>query len=165
MNYEMTNSFTEALFDIWKEVGNESTLQVSGWSMYPLIEDGDRVVVKHSHNNIKPGATIAFKKDHRIIVHRVLRCYNVRGETIYVNRGDNNLHIDSRVGDCAILGKVVGIVKKDGTKVNLESPLWQAVGYFVVKFTNISRFLPKRITQIRFAKIVDWFALTLRPST
>ncbi len=159
MDCQITDSFTEQMFDIWKEVGKESTLQVSGWSMHPLIEDGDTVVVKHSHKDIKPGATIAFsvrsptdKKDHRIVVHRVLRCYTVRGETVYVNRGDHNQHIDSRVRESAILGKVVAIVRKDGKRINLESPFRRGVGYMVVRWVDFSRILPRQIRELRLAR-------------
>jgi signal peptidase I len=152
MDCQISDSFTEQMFDIWKEVGNESALQVSGWSMRPLIKDGDTVVVKHTHQGIKPGATIAFKKDQRIVVHRVLRCYTLRGETVYVNRGDHNQHIDSRVRESAILGKVVAIVRKDGKRTNLESLFWRGVGYMVVRCVDFSRILPRQIRELKVVR-------------
>jgi signal peptidase I len=155
------DSFTQELFDIWKDVGKESALRVSGWSMYPLIEDGDEVLIMHSHDAIRAGDTIAFKHGQRIIVHRVLRCYDVRGKTSYVNRGDNNLHIDSRVGDIGILGRVVAVVKKNGKKVGLESPLFRMLAYTILMFFELSRLLPKRLSQIRVAKVLDRLALRM----
>lgn len=149
MDCQATNSFSELMFDIWKDVGKESTLQVSGWSMHPLIKDGDSVVVKHTRQDIKPGETVAFMQGQRIIVHRVLRRYRLRGETFYVNRGDRNQFIDSRVRENAILGKVVAIERKSNNrKIILDSPFWQSVGFMVVKCVNVSRYLPRYVREL-----------------
>jgi signal peptidase I len=161
---QLTDSLASQIFDIWKDTKYNSTVQVSGWSMYPFIEDGDSVVLIHTHQVLKPGDTVAFRKDQRILVHRVLRCYQLRGETIYVTRGDNNRHIDPRVHEQAIVGRVAAIVRKNNKRINLETPLWRLIGRMIAKSVSISRVLPRQLVEQRFIRTLGRVVLRILSS-
>lgn len=152
-------AIADAMLDIWKEVGGENSLQVSGSSMRPLIAPGETVRVKLTDAEIVPGEIVAFKRGRRIVVHRVLRVCAVRGETVFLCRGDNNLFLDARVTRSKILGRVVAIEKTNGTSVHLRKRLWQIVGRLIVLFFDLSRKLPRRLPRKRVAKIFTRIAL------
>jgi signal peptidase I len=145
MSSRLTDSLAYQIFDIWKDTRHISTVQVSGLSMYPLIEDGDSVVVTHTRQSLKPGDTVAFRQGPRIIVHRVLRSYQLQGDRLYVTRGDNNRHIDPRVREQAVVGRVAAIIRKNRRTIDLDTPLWRFTGRMVVKAIRISRLLPRRL--------------------
>jgi signal peptidase I len=157
----LENSVADAMLDIWKEVGGETSLQVSGYSMYPLIAPGENVIVKHTDADIRPGDIVAFKRGLRIVVHRVIRVCMVRGEFVLLCRGDNNLFLDARVTMSKILGKVLAIEKMNGASVNLGNGLWQRVGRLIVFTFNQSRKLRRRWFQKRVAKIFTRVALAV----
>lgn len=154
MEPQINNSVSNVLFDIWNDVEKESTLQVSGRSMWPLIEPGDKVLIKHTRNGIKPGSLIAFRQNNRIVVHRVLRSYSARGETVYVCRGDHNRHLDRRVQESEIVGKVISIERNDKRIINIASSYWQIIGKLIVQSVNCSRVLPGEIGGHRFFRFL-----------
>lgn len=154
MELQITNSVSSVLFDIWKEVEKESVLQVSGGSMWPLMGHGDKVLIKHSLTGIEPGSLIAFRQNNRIVVHRVLRSYSVRGETVYICRGDHNRHLDRRVQESEIVGKVISIERNDKRTINVASSYWQIIGKLIVQSVNFSRALPGEIGRHRFFRFL-----------
>jgi signal peptidase I len=161
---QLTDSLASQIFDIWKDTKHNSTVQVSGSSMHPLIEDGDSVVVTHTHQELKPGEIVAFRKGQRIVVHRVLRCYQLGDETIYVTRGDHNRHIDPRVHEQAIVGRVAVIVRKNNKRIDLETPLWRLIGRMMAKSMSISRALPRQLVEQRFIRTLGRVALRILSS-
>lgn len=161
MTMKSESALADAMLDIWKQVGGETSLQVSGYSMYPLLAPGETVVVRHSDANIHAGDIVAFKRGRRIVVHRVLRVYDLRGETVLLCRGDNNLFLDARVLTSAILGKVIAIEKSNGAKLNVENRMWQWVGKWIAFTFDRSRKLPKWFRRKRIAKVCTRVALAV----
>lgn len=147
MELQVVNS---VLFDIWSDAEKESSFQVSGHSMWPLIESGDRVLIKHTRIGIEPGSLIAFRQNNRIVVHRLLRSYTVRGEKVYVCRGDHNTHLDRRVQESELVGKIISIERNDKRTIHLANSYWEIIGKLIVKGFNLSRVLPGEIWNHRF---------------
>jgi signal peptidase I len=155
------SAIADAMLDIWKEVGAETSLQVSGYSMFPLIAPGEIVIVKHTDADIRAGDIVAFKRGRRIVVHRVLRVHDVRGESVLLCRGDNNLFLDARVAKSKIFGKVLAVEKANGAKLNLENRLWRRVGRLIVSTFEQSRKLPKWFLRKRVASVFTRVALAV----
>jgi signal peptidase I len=132
----------EAALDAWRLASKESRLRVSGYSMRPLIQFGDNVIVRHGTKGIAPGVPIAYKRGRRIVVHRVLRCYDVDGKLMVVCRGDANRFADKRVGEDAIIGRVTSVVNQRGHARNFESMFWRQVGLLIVRLTEMTRHMP-----------------------
>jgi hypothetical protein len=158
---KIENSVADAMLDIWKEVGSETSLKISGYSMYPLIAQGENVIVKHTDADIRAGDIVAFKRGRRIVVHRVMRVHEVRGESVLLCRGDNNLFLDARVVTSNILGKILSVEKADGRRLDLENWRWQFVEKVIVFLFDQSRKLPRRFFLKRAAKIITTIALAL----
>lgn len=154
MEAQTITSVSDVLLDIWNDVEKETTLHVSGRSMWPLIEPGDQVLIKHTRRRIRPGMLIAFRQNNRIIVHRVVRAYSVRNNNVYVCRGDHNGHLDRRVQQSEVIGKVNSIVRNDERTINVANPYWRVVGRLVVQGVNVSRLLPLKIGRHRFFRFL-----------
>jgi hypothetical protein len=87
--------------------------------------------------------------------------YDLRGETVLLCRGDNNLFLDARVLTSAILGKVIAIEKSNGAKLNVENRMWQWVGKWIAFTFDRSRKLPKWFRRKRIAKVCTRVALAV----
>ena len=148
-----TTALSSAVFDLWKMTGKVSELQVYGWSMRPLIDYGDTVVVKHTLDGIRAGSIIAFKRGHRIIIHRVLKRMNVGSETVYINKGDANVRRDPLMRERAVLGRVVSIVKKGGKRIDVETTFWHFVGYSMIFLGVATSVVPESWFELRFVKV------------
>jgi len=78
---------------------------VEGYSMYPLLREGDVVFAyKAPPDQIKPGQIIIFEGvGGKLIIHRVIDVKRVGDRFYYVTKGDNNqipdiMHFSSGVG-------------------------------------------------------------------
>lgn len=68
---------------------------VRGSSMYPLLYDGDLVIIIPS-NTINLGDVIIYKNDREeFVIHRVVAVLQCNNKSLYVTKGDNNPFIDS----------------------------------------------------------------------
>ena len=69
-------------------------LTIGSSSMSPKIEKGDVVIVRKSSeeekSKIEKGEILVYNKDGRIIVHRVLKRVDLKGNIKYITKGDNN---------------------------------------------------------------------------
>lgn len=68
--------------------GKKVFVIISG-SMIPKIEIGDVVIINDT-SDVKEGDIIAFRRDSKVIVHRIIKEMNVNGNTMYQTKGDNN---------------------------------------------------------------------------
>lgn len=68
-------------------------------SMSPKINKGDAVIIEkyNGKKELKKGQIIAYKRDERIIVHRINDITKQKGKTVYVTKGDTNKSVDSKV--------------------------------------------------------------------
>ena len=121
-------SLREAIFDIRLETGKESQLKIFGRSMWPLINN-DVVVVNHVRDGIGIGTIVAYKKDHILIVHRVVQRKKKRNKTTYITKGDFNYTFDSEISQEELLGKITTI-KKGKLIIELDNK-WECLGALI----------------------------------
>ena len=84
-------------------------MEVSGYSMYPLLKPGQRVLVRPMGRGERPrpGELVVLQSLRReLVVHRVLRVYAKRG--VLVTQGDNTSAPDRPWPLRAVAGVVVG---------------------------------------------------------
>ncbi len=89
-----------------------NALAIASGSMTPNINKGDVVIIEKIDNNftsLKKGKVIAFKKDNRIIVHRLVNIIKDKDTYYFYTKGDANKDIDNFVieGDM-----IIGVVKQ-----------------------------------------------------
>ena len=120
--------------------------ELKGYSMYPLLKPGQRVVLDLNKKEILKGDIVAFfVAPEKLVFHRVL---NVEGGLIYC-KGDSNSFVDLPI----INGDVFGVLKYVRTSETDWEPAskYQKAIYRTViygKYAQISKrfmFLAKRV--------------------
>ena len=82
-------------------------IAVASDSMNPTLAVGDLIIVDQKNPNLKVDDIIAFKKDNKIMVHRINQINNINNVYFYYTKGDNNENIDDFIVDSnMIIGKV-----------------------------------------------------------
>ena len=80
---------------------------VASESMLPSLEVGDLVVLDQNSSTYKRGDIIAYKKNNKIIIHRINKIVDIDGDEYYYTKGDSNKSIDEFVVENEmIIGKV-----------------------------------------------------------
>lgn len=86
-----------------------SMIGIGSESMTGTINKGDAIIYdRYKENEDINGKVIVFRKDNRLIVHRVMRQYIVEGKAIYQTKGDHNDSMDNWVVDTS---EIVGVVE------------------------------------------------------
>ena len=67
-------------------------------SMSPKINKGDAVIIEkyNQKKELKKGQVIAYKRDKRLIVHRIVDIATENGKKVYITKGDVNKSADSQ---------------------------------------------------------------------
>ena len=132
------NSIADTVFDLWQENDKESQLKLSGHSMTPVIKNGDWLTLKHNKNDIKVGSIIAYRREQKIIVHRVIK---MQAQSL-ITKGDFNYHLDEAVDIKNVIGKVIAIKNR-----RIDTKLWSVIAYIIATtpfiFTHTYRIIRK----------------------
>lgn len=96
----------------------------NGSSMYPLIHSSDKPIIEKA-KNVKLNDILAFRKNGKIIAHRVV--YVGRNTNSFILKGDNNQKSDGIISKKNILGKITSV--KRGKKKVLISDLYLSQSY------------------------------------
>ena len=85
-------------------------------SMEPLMHAGDVAMIRRENaEQIKVGDIVQYWNQQVFILHRVVATDYIKGETVYITKGDNNSVRDTApVGAEQIHGKVIAIIPKIG---------------------------------------------------
>lgn len=86
-----------------------SMIGIGSESMTGTINKGDAIIYdRYVENEDVKDKVIVFKKDSRLIVHRVIRQYIVEGKPIYQTKGDHNESMDNWIVEPE---EIVGVVE------------------------------------------------------
>ncbi len=136
----LKNSIADTVFDLWQQHEKESQLKLSGHSMTPVIKNGDWLLLKHNSNDIRVGSIIAYRREQKIIVHRVIK---IQTKSV-ITKGDFNYHTDEAVDMKNVIGKVIA-VKNRRRLYRLDTKLWYVIGYIIAStpfvFTHAYRIM------------------------
>lgn len=117
------------------ESGRQLSISATGTSMYPTIQNGDRIVVRPAKaNNISIGDVILYTGNGEMIAHRLIRKLKKNGRMILVTKGDALPWFDNPPAPENVIGKVITIERK-GRKVKLDSKLGRLISIFWVMTT------------------------------
>lgn len=101
---------------------------VRGGSLWPLIANGNHVLVQSTHfREIRRGDIVAFKKHFKLICHQVI----MRTDESLRTKAFSSILLDPPIREEDVLGRVVGIELPDGTVVDLNSKVFR-LGSFVL---------------------------------
>ncbi|MDO4176137.1 MAG: hypothetical protein Q4D99_01500 [Bacillota bacterium] len=104
-----------------------------GVSMMPLIGNGEDMLIisprpvntDGSPAPLKKYDVVLYKRGEKYILHRILKVVEENGKREYVICGDNQYRREFGVKDEQIIGVLTGIVRPDGTSVDLDSYVYQ----------------------------------------
>ena len=169
-------SVLEAALEMWSRAGKQYFIPITGCSMLPLIQEGDRVLVAHSCASVRRGDVIVFRRGGRLVAHRVLRIYRRRSEPVFITKGDNVRRFDPPVNASEVAGRVL-TVERGGWQMALDTAAWRTVGWLIalgtlawIKLYGWGRGLkrrlwgprPSRLTVFLRRSALAFFALATR---
>ena len=124
----LSEPLLEAIVDLWSQAGPEHDVCVRGNSMWPLIRAGDRVRVMHGLSGLRWGDIVAYQREDRLIVHRLIRIVRREGELFFQTQGDNASSRDPAVSAGRVLGRVVAL-RRAGSWLRLDTRLMRGIGW------------------------------------
>ena len=103
--------------------GNSVQIRVKGNSMFPLLRNGNDIVILSPCNTskLKPMDTILFRYKGKHLMHRI---YRINGNTIYL-RGDGAFEAKETCKFTDVVGKVESIIRPDGRTISADSWKWK----------------------------------------
>ena len=115
-------------------IGKYSLLSVKGNSMYPVIKNGDLIVINRKHeSSYEINDIISFMDSDRkiTVTHQIVDIVNENGEFKYLTKGVNNNNID---GDYVLENEIIGKYEKVkipfiGFVINFAST---TIGYIIL---------------------------------
>lgn len=129
----------QSVLDILR-VQEQFTIHAAGYSMFPLIQQEDRILVRcTAPENISVGDIIAFEyptQRNVIAVHRVIGIQR-GGSITFDTKGDRSAKLDPIVTAELLIGKVVQVTSISGEIVDFGSASgW--LGNIIITFVQIS---------------------------
>ena len=108
--------------------------EAAGFSMWPFIKQGDRLIVKKiSIDSLRVGDVILYRSGDKLVCHRLVRKIKHKGKYLLYARGDNGLYASELVRDEMVNGKVTGVFR--GNKIIDLTGRWRRfINYFIVLF-------------------------------
>lgn len=119
-----------AVLDVWTQAGEKHYIPITGRSMFPLIRNGDQVLVAHGCAGIRRGDVIIFRYDGKLVAHRVLRISKNEAGHMFLTKGDNVLQFDPPLRANEIVGRVLAI-KRGEQQIALDTTIWRITGLFI----------------------------------
>lgn len=101
-----TETAIETLTDLLKG-GNSAEIYASGYSMFPTLRPGDKVLVNPVVENKLPipGEIIIVNDNYTLVLHRLIEIRkNKEGEIVFITRGDSMAESDPPVRRDQIVG-------------------------------------------------------------
>ncbi|MCP4364534.1 MAG: hypothetical protein GY800_04475 [Planctomycetes bacterium] len=135
----MRNCSSEKLEYLSREVlslGHSLYLSVRGDSMWPVVRDGDQVLVEFvDEHGLRKGDIICFSTFNALIVHRLIGTLTPEnGQITLLTGGDANWCSYEMIGLDQVMGKVVAI-KKGNNEKRLDTPLRELRGLLCAQFS------------------------------
>ncbi|MCF6148551.1 MAG: signal peptidase I [Candidatus Kuenenia sp.] len=140
-NYKnISGELLHAIVNVWDQSHETFAIPIRGRSMYPLIREGDNVIVTCGYSQIRRGDIIAFRLDNKLIVHRVLSISGNETDFSVTTKGDNVPHSDPAVNHREIIGRVSAI-RRGKKLLRLDTYAGNLAGWLIIQSTPVVRAL------------------------
>ncbi len=120
----------EAALDVWSQAEERHFVPITGSSMLPFIQDGDRVLVAHGHTGVRRGDVVVFRREGQMVAHRVIRTHGSDASPTFVTKGDNAPQFDPPLSADEIVGRVLAI-ERDARHTSLDTAAWRVLGWLI----------------------------------
>ncbi len=125
--------FTDELLGAKQEV----KIRVFGNSMFPLLRNGDTVVVERCEiNKLKSGDIILFRARGKWIAHRLHKIKKKESKIIFKTKGDSCIKNDKPFGVAEFVGKVISY-QRNAEMINIQRKYIDRIGKLIVLFSFV----------------------------
>ena len=159
----MQDPVLDTVLNVWTLAGEKHYIPITGRSMFPLIRNGDQVLVAHGCAGIRRGEVIVFRHDGKLIAHRVLRISKNEAGHMFLTKGDNVLQFDPPLRANEIVGRVLAI-KRGEQQISLDTTIWRITGLFIaigtltwMRLYGWGRFFPRRLLGLHSSHLTTFF--------
>jgi len=121
-----------------KQESEVSFFQTSGFSMWPFLKSGQKIIVKRAGSaNLKLGDLILYQGDKTIVCHRFInRIKRKDGNFLYTQADASCLSSPEAIKEEMFLGKVIGIMS-DNHIINLEQRRQRYINILIIFFAPL----------------------------
>ena len=159
----MQDPVLDAVLNMWTQAGEKHYIPITGRSMFPLIRNGDQVLVAHGCAGIRRGDVIVFRHDGKLIAHRVVRISKNEAGHTFLTKGDNVLQFDPPLRANEIVGRVLAI-KRGEQQMSLDTTIWRITGLLIaigtltwMRLYGWGRFFPQRLLGLHSSSLTTFF--------
>ena len=138
-----TREFLAAPSDVLHD-GYAVRFRAEGWSMYPIIRDGDMVEVAPVRAaELRRGDVLLCRIGDGAIAHRLVGYSRRDGDSALVLRGDSAFAKDAPVPFTSVIGRLTQ-VRRDGFERGLATPAARLAGLIVSHLWRAKRWAVQR---------------------
>lgn len=96
------------------EDGNQIKIPANGYSMFPAIRAGDALTITPVDNpeTLQVGEVVAWKREHDLVVHRLIAIKYYDTRMVLITRGDSSLVADQPILLSLLAGRITNIERK-----------------------------------------------------
>ncbi|MDP8216455.1 MAG: S24/S26 family peptidase [Candidatus Kaelpia imicola] len=124
-----------------------------GFSMWPFLKSGEKVVVKKTESsNLHIGDIIVYRSNKQITCHRLVKKIISQNRYFLYPRGDNQIKLNSPILEEQLIGKAVGILRNG--RISRLDRIWSKyLNWAIVKFAPIAKIILRPFKKVFFRKI------------
>jgi signal peptidase I len=106
------------------EEGNSIRIPADGYSMFPDIYPGDTIVITpiDDPSTLQEGEIIAWKREHDLVVHRIVSIVSNKDRIVITTRGDSSMAADQPIISETLAGRVQLFDKSGNEKLTQLRP-------------------------------------------
>ena len=131
--------------------------KASGFSMWPFLSDGERVIVKKAPiSRLRRGDIVLYTQGEKIVCHRLIKMVKGISGIILFTRGDNSFSHPEPIEENMYIGKAVAIERK-GRLTDLDSFFFRGLNPLIIiigPFFGMAARMLKRILKSRTGEII-----------
>jgi hypothetical protein len=102
-------AYLDTALELWGAGGETTICTLEGNCMAPLLQEGDRLTIRHGAERIHRGSIAVFRSSEGILVNRVLSCEGSGKPRRFTLKADRSSRFRRGVPVEDILGRVVGV--------------------------------------------------------
>lgn len=151
---------TDELYELTDDLLNSNQqvkLKVGGYSMFPLLRNGDEIIINRCHiSELNIGDVVVFKTGDKWIAHRLHKKVSENNKTILITKGDSCNFKDLPVTEENFVGKVISFFRK-GKEKNINSDFYKKMNRSFVRLSGLFTFfiIPLLWCTTRYKKIME----------
>ncbi len=113
-------------------------LRLSGFSMFPFLQEGDVALIKKvAINELSIGDVIVFTQDQKMIAHRLKEIIQKGNHFLLTTKGDTSKNNDPVFTEKEYVGKIVSFNRKE-KNITITTKFYELIGTIIIKTTRLN---------------------------